>query len=81
ARDIAWQFAGEATLTSVLGGLLGVLIGSLGSNWIAERLALGNVISWKAAVLGLALSSLFGLLAGVLPARRAARLEPVEALR
>lgn len=79
--QIALQFAGEAALTSVLGGTFGVVLGMVGSMVIARRLALEDVQSWQPALLGLAVSCGFGLLAGILPARRAARLDPVEALR
>lgn len=80
-RQIALQFAGEATLTSALGGSLGVALGVLGAQIIARRMALPDVQTWQPALLGLGVSCVFGLLASLLPARRAARLDPVQALR
>lgn len=79
--DIRMQFLVEAAVTTLGGGLGGVALGYLVARWVAERVQLGDAFSWSAGLLGLAASVLTGLLAGVLPARRAARLQPVDALK
>lgn len=79
--DIRLQFLLEAAVTMLGGGLLGIVVGSALAQAIALRLQLGMVLSWPAALLGVALSVGAGLLAGVLPARRAAALPPAQALR
>jgi putative ABC transport system permease protein len=80
-RDIALQFLCESAVTTFSGGVTGILLGATASLLVARRLGLEAFFSWKAALLGLALSLLVGLLAGVVPARRAARLRPADALR
>ncbi len=75
-------FLGEAVVLSTAGGVLGVLAGvSLVEllKWIIPELPIE--IAWRYLVFGLFLSVLIGLLAGVIPAMRAARLRPLEALR
>ncbi|HEV8630938.1 MAG TPA: ABC transporter permease [Thermoanaerobaculia bacterium] len=79
--DIRLQFLVETAVTTLGGGLAGLLLAYVGTRWIAGRLQLGEVFSWSAVLLGIAASTLTGLLAGVAPARRAARLQPVDALR
>ncbi len=79
--DVGRQFLFETTVTTLGGGVAGVLIGSWLARLVASRLALGDVLSWKAALVGLAAAAVTGLLAGVVPARRAARLAPADALR
>src|SRR3954468_7963768 len=79
--DVQLQFLLETAATALGGGLLGLLAGSGAAELIARRMSLGEVLSWKPIVLGLGAAALTGFLAGVLPARRAARLEPVDALR
>jgi len=74
SRDIALQFLFESVVTTLSGGVAGVLLGGAASLLIARRLGLEMTLSLKAGLLGLALSILIGLLAGVVPARRAARL-------
>ena len=80
-EDIQWQFLLETTVTTLAGGLAGLLVGLIGAEMVARRLSLDGIFSWKVVVLGLAAAALTGLLAGVVPARRAARMQPADALR
>jgi putative ABC transport system permease protein len=80
-EDIQFQFLLETAVTALGGGALGLLLGFFGAQWVARRMALGDVLSWRAIVLGLLAAAVTGLLAGVAPARRAARLQPADALR
>ena len=79
-RDILLQFLLEAGLISVTGGLLGLLIGGLAS--VALALATGfPVMPSVVSIVGaLVVSIVVGILSGYLPARRAAKMKPVDAL-
>jgi putative ABC transport system permease protein len=80
-RDIRLQFLVEAVLLSGAGGIAGALTGVILTFLVS---VLGNwqaIISWMAISIGLLVSIALGLIAGVYPALRAARLEPIEALR
>ncbi len=79
--DIGRQFVAESAVTMLGGGILGVLLGSVAAQLLSQRLDMGSVLSVWVALLGLGLALLTGLLAGVVPALRAARLRPVDALR
>ena len=80
-QDIRLQFLLETTITMVVGGLGGVALGYVVAQIGATRMHLDGVNPWTAALLGVLASSLVGVLAGILPALRAARLHPAEALR
>jgi putative ABC transport system permease protein len=80
-EDIRLQFATETAVTILSGGFAGLLIGYAGAQLLATRMQLDETFSWEAVLVGMGASVLTGLLAGVLPARRAARLQPAEALR
>lgn len=80
-EDIRLQFATETAVSVLTGGLGGLLLGYVAARFAATRLQLGVAFSWEAVLIGLVGSAIAGLLAGVLPARRAARLQPADALR
>jgi putative ABC transport system permease protein len=85
-RDIMIQFLFESLFLSLLGGLIGILIGWLISLIIgqiasASGTALTPAVSLNAILLATLFSAAVGLFFGIYPARRAAQLEPVEALR
>ncbi|HUT02899.1 MAG TPA: ABC transporter permease [bacterium] len=80
-RDILTQFLLEAIVMSGLGGLLGVLVGVGGAKAIANLSEFGTVITASSVVLALSFSAAVGIFFGFYPARRAALLDPIEALR
>jgi putative ABC transport system permease protein len=80
-RDIGLQFLVETAATTLTGGALGLVVGGLVAATVAQRLGSSATLSSQAVLLGLALSLVTGLLAGVAPARRAALLHPADALR
>jgi putative ABC transport system permease protein len=80
-RDILWQFLVEAMVLSVLGGLIGLLIGYAGATAVASLSAtLASGLDWNSAVLAIAFSAAVGLFFGIYPATRAASLNPIDAL-
>jgi len=81
SRDITWQFLFEAMTLTGSGGIIGILTGSGLVLLIPAISSLKAVVSLWAVVLGFTVSVGIGLLFGVWPATKAARLNPVEALR
>jgi len=81
SRDIERQFLAETIMLSALGGLLGVLSGWLFAFTIAALSPLPARITWWSVALALALGAGIGVIFGVYPARRAARLDPITAMR
>jgi putative ABC transport system permease protein len=79
--DIHLQFAVESALLATLGGSAGVIVGAITAAAAAVLGPWDLVFPWRAAALGLVCSTLLGLGVGIIPAARAARLEPVAALR
>ena len=81
ARDIERQFLAEAVALSVLGGIIGVTSGWAFAELVAFVSPLPARITWWSVVLAVGLGAGVGVLFGVYPSRRAARLDPIEALR
>ncbi len=81
-RDIIYQFLTEAMTLTAVGGVIGVLLG-VGISALIGKLApaVPSVVPMWAVVVGVATSASVGLFFGIYPAVRAARLDPVEALR
>ncbi len=77
--DIMWQFLIEAAALAGLGGLLGVAF-SYGIAWLVALVFTAEVPT-SAVIVGVSLSILVGLFFGIYPARRAAELDPIQALR
>ena len=80
-RDVLLQFLIEAVLLSCLGGLIGAALGLAGSAAIAYAIGVPFVLSPLVVVLAFAFSAAVGIIFGFFPARRAASLDPIEALR
>jgi putative ABC transport system permease protein len=80
-REILMQFMAEAVVLTSIGGVLGILFGS--AIGLTVNLATGFPISlpWWSFALGLGFSATVGIVFGMIPAVRASRLDPIEALR
>jgi putative ABC transport system permease protein len=80
-RDILWQFLVEAMMLSCSGGAVGIGLGVGGSKLISSLAAWPSLVSWDAVALAFVFSGAVGIFFGFYPARKAAQLEPIQALR
>ena len=80
-KDILRQFLAEAVMVTLTGGLIGVLAGIAAARALSVMKGMPTVVSWQAIGLAVAFSVLIGIIFGVQPARRAAHMNPVEALQ
>lgn len=78
--DILKQFLVESGLLSAIGGLIGLIL-ALVLGYLITALVFPTRIPWWSAVVAIGVSALVGILAGLFPAWKAARLDPIEALR
>ena len=81
ARDIRQQFLGEALIVTLCGGIGGTFLGAAVSLAIAGIKKMPAVLSWEPFVLAIIFSAVVGIVAGLQPARKAAGMDPVNAIK
>lgn len=80
-RDILYQFLIEAVLLSVIGGIIGIIIGISGSKISSFVTGWPTVISIPSVIIAFSFSAFVGIFFGLYPAIKASKLDPIEALR
>ncbi len=80
-RDILAQFLAEAMTLSILGGLMGVALGEIAASRLAVSFGWPVVIQPRIVLIAVGFSGLVGVTFGLYPAQKAARLDPIDALR
>ncbi len=80
-KDIRTQFLSESVIISLLGAVVGIVVGVLAGNIVAVLLKTGFVIPWMWVAIAVVVCTIVGLLAGLIPAIKASKLDPIVALR
>jgi len=80
-RDIVWQILTESVTLSVLGGIAGTTIGFVVAIIVSKVTPLPAAVQFWSVLIGIGITAVVGLFFGMYPAMRAARLDPIEALR
>ncbi len=80
-KDIIFQFLSEATIISVSGGLIGIMLGVLLSKGVMQATDILTIISWDSVLISFGVSASVGILFGYMPAKKAAEQDPVTSLR
>jgi len=81
SNDILLQFLIEAVVLSALGGGIGIALGYGGSNLVGKAFAMDTSISVASVLMAFGFSAAIGIIFGVFPARKAAAMDPIDALR
>ena len=87
SKDILYQFLIESVVLTVLGGVLGILLGAIFSYLVSIVLTMALGIQWdfvlslSSIILAFGVATVIGLVFGIYPARKAAKLSPIDALR
>ena len=81
AQTIRTQFLFESIFISLIGAIFGIILGVIVGNVVGLFLHTGFVVPWLWVILGIVVCSVVGLFAGLYPAVKAARLDPIVALR
>jgi putative ABC transport system permease protein len=80
-KDILWQFLTEAVLLTMLGGIIGIILGTSGAMVVSRLLDWPTLISIQSVTVAFIFSGAVGIFFGFYPARKAAGLNPIDALR
>jgi len=80
-RQIYSQFSIEATIISLVGGIIGVVVALLANYFLKVFSSLSPVATWQIIALAVAVSTVIGVIFGTAPAIKAARKDPIQSLR
>lgn len=81
SKTVRYQFLLEAMIISILGAIFGIILGIGLGNVVSILIKTGFVIPWNWVIFGIVICTIVGLLAGLYPALKAGKLNPIEALR
>lgn len=80
-RDIMSQFVIEAAATSTIGGVIGIILGDIATRQLGKLFGMNAASSLESIILSFGISVAIGVIFGYLPANKAAKLNPIDALR
>lgn len=80
-RDVVWQILTESVTLSTMGGVIGTMLGFIAAIVVSKVSPLPAAVQWWSVAIGIGITAIVGLFFGLYPAMRAAKLDPIEALR